>query len=258
MDPLGSDAPHTSDQERPAVWGLVATLLWTVLIVIVFVAVPIFAGIVYVIVTMRGWPRDQMVAALHGLFSDGLFMSVSTFATLLVCVPLIVGIAKLKRGSKLKDYLGLNVPSLRQFLQWSLITSAFLGLSALIFLLHERKLPDVVFEIYSSTDPKWPLWLAIVVAAPIYEEIAFRGFIFKGLASSRLRWSGATVITSLLWAAMHQQYDWFEISWIFATGLVFGAVRALTNSTLLTIWLHCFVNLLACIGMEIVLRRFPV
>jgi membrane protease YdiL (CAAX protease family) len=57
---------------------------------------------------------------------------------------------------------------------------------------------------------------------------------------------------------MHVQFDWFELSVTFALGVVFGAARALTNSTLLTIWLHCLVNLLACTGIEIVLQRFPV
>jgi membrane protease YdiL (CAAX protease family) len=254
MDPLEADPQRTSDEESPAVWGTVATLLWTVLIGIVFVVVQILAGIIYVIVTMRGRPREQMVAALHGLSLDGVFLSVCTFATLLVCVPLIVGIAKLKRGSNFKDYLGLKVPRLRQLLQWSLVTCVFEALSALILLLHHRKVPGDMFKIYSSADPVWPLWLAVVLAAPIFEEIAFRGFIFKGLAASRLRWSGATIVTSLLWAAIHAQYDWFELSVIFALGLVFGTARTLTNSTLLTIWLHCLVNILACIQSEIVLR----
>jgi len=196
--------------------------------------------------------------AFRGLTSDGLFLSVCTVANLLVCAPLIAGIAKLKSGSKLKDYLGLKVPRLRQFLLWSLITSVFWALSALALLPHQRKTPGIMLEIYNSTDPQWPLWLAVVIAAPILEEIAFRGFIFKGLAASRLRWSGATLVTSLFWAAIHGQYDRFELSVIFALGLVLGAARALTNSILLTIWLHCLVNLLASIQITIVLLRFTV
>jgi len=258
MDALALDLPHTSDQESPPIWGPVATLLWTALIGVVWVVVQIVAATIYVIVTMRGLPRDQMMEALRGLTSDGLFLSVCTVANLLVCTPLIVGIAKLKRGSKLKDYLGLKVPRLRQFLLWSFITSVFWGLSVLISLLHQRKAPGIMLEIYSSTDPQWPLWLAVVVAAPILEEIAFRGFIFKGLAASRLRWSGATLVTSLFWAAIHGQYDRFELSVIFALGLLLGAARTLTNSVLLTIWLHCLVNLLASIQITIVLLRYTV
>jgi membrane protease YdiL (CAAX protease family) len=96
--------------------------------------------------------------------------------------------------------------------------------------------------------------VAIVVGAPIFEEIAFRGFLFKGLAASRLRWFGATIITSLLWAGIHLQYDWYEVSVIFVLGLVLGSARAMTNSTLLTIWLHCLVNILATIQVAIMLK----
>jgi CAAX protease family protein len=106
-----------------------------------------------------------------------------------------------------------------------------------------------------STNPRWVLWLAGAVAAPITEEIFFRGFLFKGLAASRLRWYGAAVITSLLWAASHSQYDWYGIFAIFAFGLILGTVRAMTNSTLLTIWLHGLVNVLALAEMAIALGQ---
>ena len=258
MDPLAPDPQPTSNQESPAVWGAVATLLWTVLIGIVFVGVQFLAGIVYAIVALLHVPRDKVEATLHGLKFDGLFLAVCTFATLLICGPVIVGIAKLKRGSKLKDYLGLKVPRVRQLLVWSLITVAAGTLVDLILsLLHEHKISEVMLKVYSSANPRWPLWLAIVVVAPIFEEIAFRGFIFKGLAASPLRWYGATLITAIVWAAVHLQYDWYEVSAIFALGLVFGAARALTNSILLTMWLHCLVNVVASVQIELMLRQSP-
>jgi membrane protease YdiL (CAAX protease family) len=258
MDPLAPD-PRTSDQESPAVWGLVATLLWTVLIAVAFLVVQIIVAGIYAIVTMREVPRAKVEAALAGLQFDGLFLAVCTVVTLLVCAPLIVGIVKLKRGSQLKDYLGLKVPRLRQLLVWSIITIAFGALVDLILtLLHEHKTSEFMLKVYGSANPRWPLWLAIVIVAPVFEEIAFRGFIFKGLAASRLHWTGATLITSLLWAAIHLQYDWYEVSVIFALGLVLGTARALANSTLLTIWLHCLVNILASVQIEIVLRHGPI
>jgi membrane protease YdiL (CAAX protease family) len=144
-------------------------------------------------------------------------------------------------------------------LGWTFIIIVFGVLVDLILtLLHQPKTSEFMLKVYNSTDPRWPLWLAVGVAAPIFEEIAFRGFIFRGLAASRLRWYGAALITSVLWAAIHSQYDWYQVSVIFALGLVFGAARALTNSTLLTVWLHCFVNILASIQIETVLRNIPV
>ncbi len=110
-------------------------------------------------------------------------------------------------------------------------------------------------DAYESANPRWVLWLAVAVAAPIFEETFFRGFLFAGLAASRLHWYGATIITSALWAVIHQQYDWYRISVIFAFGLILGTVRAMTNSTLLTIWLHGLVNVVAIAETAIALRQ---
>lgn len=259
MDPLAADPQRTSDQESFAVWGPVATILWTVLIAIVFLVAQIIVTIIYALGTMLDLPRDRTNAALADLQFDGTFLSLCTFATLLVCVPLIIGVAKLKRGSKLKDYLGLKMPRLGQLLRWSLIASAFCGLTDLIlWLLGQAIVPEVMLKAYGSANPRWLLWLALAVAAPVFEEIAFRGFIFKGLAASRLHWQGATVVTSVLWAAIHIQYDWYGISTIFALGLVFGTARAMTNSTLLTMWLHCLVNILATAEVATMVRQIPI
>ena len=110
MDLVASDPQRTSDQHSSAVWGPVATLLWALVIAIVFLIVQIFVTIIYAVATMSDVPQAKAKAALRGLEFDGTFLSVGAFATLLVCVPLILGLAKLKSGSKLKDYLGLVVP----------------------------------------------------------------------------------------------------------------------------------------------------
>jgi uncharacterized protein len=258
MDPLASDPPHISDQERLPIWGAVATLLWTVLIAIVFLIVQILTAFIYAAVTMRGMSRPEAEAALHRLQFDPSLLFFCTFAGLLVGVPVIAGIVKLKRGSNLTGYLGLNVPRLRQLLQWSLITVVFCGLIGVISSLLRQPTPEFMIKVYGSADPPWLLWLAVAVDAPVFEEICFRGFIFKGLAASRLHWPGATIITSIFWAAIHLQYGWYDMSTIFALGLLLGTARALTNSTLLAMWLHCLVNVLATVEIAIALRQMPV
>ena len=258
MDPLASSHPATESlaTAHPTilpVWGSAVTLLWTVLIAIVFVVAQFFVAIVYVMATMHDLPRDKVDAAIAGLPFDGTFVSLCTFATLLVCVPLILGIAKLKRGSKLTDYLGLTVARPQQFWRWTLIIILFCVLADVISWLLRLPVPEFMIKAYSSANPRWVLWLALGVAAPIFEEIFFRGFIFKGLAASRLRWYGATIVTSVLWAAIHVQYGWYEISLIFSLGLVLGAARAMTHSTLLTMWLHGLVNIIATAQLAMML-----
>jgi len=264
MDPLASsdaarESPVVTDQGSSAVWSPVLTLLWTGLIAIVFVVVQIVAAVAYTVATVLELSHAKVEAALAGLKFDGIFLSLCTFATLLICTPLVVGIMKLKRGSKLKDYLGLIVPRPGQLWRWSLVTIAYCVITpAILSLLHQSKAWEFMLKVYSSANPRWLIWLALVICAPVFEEIAFRGFLFKGLAASRLRWYGATVVTSVLWAVIHLQYDWYEISGIFVLGLVLGTARAMTNSILLTIWLHCLVNALATAEMALAFRQMQV
>ena len=94
-------------------------------------------------------------------------------------------------------------------------------------------------------------FLAVVVVAPITEEIAFRGFLFRGLSATWLGVGGTLVATSAAWAAMHVQYDWLTLAQIFLIGLVLGWLRWASGSTLLTIILHMLANLTATIQAAI-------
>jgi membrane protease YdiL (CAAX protease family) len=91
------------------------------------------------------------------------------------------------------------------------------------------------------------LWLGTVIVAPVTEELLFRGFLQRGWAASWLGGAGTIVVTSALWAALHQQYNWLGIFSIFLMGLLFGWVRQRSGSTTLTIMLHALNNLLAMI-----------
>ena len=87
--------------------------------------------------------------------------------------------------------------------------------------------------------------LALVVAAPVMEELLFRGFLLRGYAASRLGPVGAVLLTSAAWASMHVQYEVFYVVQIFILGCVFGWLRLRSGSTTLTLILHGLVNLTA-------------
>ena len=70
------------------------------------------------------------------------------------------------------------------------------------------------------------------------EEILFRGFLFRGCRRSRRDVWFVIVLTALLWA-VHLQYDPYVIAQVFAYGLVFGWLRWVTGSTILTMLLRC-------------------
>lgn len=103
-----------------------------------------------------------------------------------------------------------------------------------------------MLEVYGTAGNALPLlWLALIVAAPFSEEFLFRGFLFTGLKESRLGAYGTILITSLIWASIHAQYDLYGITTIFVAGIFLGFARLKTNSIWLCVLLHGLMNLIA-------------
>jgi membrane protease YdiL (CAAX protease family) len=220
------------------------------MIVVQFVVV-----IVFIVRTATGNESADRVGELaRSLRYDGLFLSVATFSTTLICSAVIIGIVELKRGSKLKHYLGLLPPKRRQLFGWVAVTMGFCLSFDLISLFLKRPMSEFMIKVYASIGAPWILWLAVIVAAPLFEELFFRGFIIKGLAESRVHWQGAVLISSGLWCLIHLQYNSYELIFVFILGLILGVARVKTGSTLLTFLLHSLVNLAAMIEVAVSVR----
>ena len=79
------------------------------------------------------------------------------------------------------------------------------------------------------------------MVAPVGEEIAFRGFLYRGLM--RPGYEMLTIVAiSVAWALLHIQYDWLGMAQIFAAGLTLGWFRWASGSTTLTIIMHVLIN----------------
>lgn len=161
------------------------------------------------------------------------------------------GLARL-RTPEVGQYLALRWPSVRQ---------AALGVAAFTVFMIAQGLLARWLE--ASSDTKFMLDLvssaraahamplvvgAVVIAAPISEELAFRGFLYRTL---ELKFGGvaAIVLTALGWAALHVQYSLTAISVIFAGGLLFGAIRRYSGSLYLTMIMHALWNGAALAGV---------
>lgn len=78
-----------------------------------------------------------------------------------------------------------------------------------------------------------------VLFAPIYEEIAFRGFLYSGMRA-RLGPFGAAVATSLVFAVFHVNLDVIPI--LFLLGLYLNGVRERTGGLMAPIAAHACYN----------------
>lgn len=115
------------------------------------------------------------------------------------------------RGADPREVLALKLPDLG-FFGWILVVAGFFLVIKAVFLLLV-----IVFDLdllSSGTveqgtmqlghDPLFLLIAAgLVIGAPLAEEIIFRGQIFAALAQTPLGLSGASLVTSALWAGTH-------------------------------------------------------
>lgn len=222
------------------VWGPWASAGWTLLIELAFVATQLGAAIGYVVARKLADPR----ADLSNLSSNGTFIACATILTVPVILSLVWFLIWV-RGWSARTYLGLRPASVRALI---LATSGLIiGLATtdgLTFVLDRPIVPPFMADAL-DTAPLWLLALAVVVAAPITEEVLFRGFLYRGLAESRLGPGMAIGITAIAWACLHIQYDLFGVAIIYLTGLYLGAVRYYSGSLTLTIFLHGVANTVA-------------
>jgi membrane protease YdiL (CAAX protease family) len=165
--------------------------------------------------------------------------------------PATYWLARLARTGDTWGYLGY-----RRFGWKPLLLGAFgIGLIGGISSLLISEPNSTMLALFRDSNSRVALWITVVVLAPLTEEWVFRGFVFEGLSLVPGGAVTATLITSLLWASIHLQYSWREMSVIFLFGLVLGAVRHATGSVWPLILLHIFNNLLSCIGLEWELRH---
>src|SRR2546423_15306883 len=118
----------TNHQHQRHHWGPIATILWSALLAVIYVIVQAVTVGVYVGITRGNISSAELRSILPELKDDGLLLSFCAFIDVVVFCPLILVIAKLKRGSNLKDSLGLVLPNKRQALRWFLIIARLCAL----------------------------------------------------------------------------------------------------------------------------------
>jgi membrane protease YdiL (CAAX protease family) len=217
----------------PKPWGIIATALWTLL--------TLFISVIVLIPTLALWTVGR---PSQDLMTYGSFLSVGLLVSTAVHVE-VLALAAQRRGWQAADYLGWIIPKPRDVaITLGVIVALSLAFAALDYLLDIDVSPFMIDTYRSAREAGGlvMLWIAVVVAAPLSEEIIFRGFLYRGWAGSPRAVLPAVVVISALWAIIHVQYNWFSILQIFLFGLVLGWARWRSGSTMLTFAMHAFNN----------------
>jgi membrane protease YdiL (CAAX protease family) len=251
MDSLDSassaaSAPVISTQRPPRIWKFWGTALWGL-----FIFAAMFAGQIAVVAWFVFWREGpiDLAAAIH-VVGGGLTISLSVIMGL-PAVLAALWIAIRSSRTPFSDYLALR---------WTSRTNFLIGVVALFVLIMgwdmlsraagREVTPGFMGEVLQSARADGSLWLLVIafcVAAPVSEEFFARGFLYRGWSETFLGPAGAIVLSSLVWTALHLQYDWFFFGEVFSIGLLLGYLRYRGNSTWLTVFVHGLNNLAAVI-----------
>jgi len=238
----------SSDENKPRPWGFWATLGYSAIVFAVFLALQLLTVGAFVSAEKVQHPELDPEVYAKNLSSNGLCIAMMVIISGLICTPLTLLFAKLRKNISLKDYIGFKEPQKREWVKWLLILAAFLFLSdGVSHLLRQPIVPPFMVEAYKTASSLPALLLAIIVVAPIFEEIFFRGFLFQGIRYSRLGPVWAVGMTSLIWAVIHVQYGIYGIATVFVLGLFFGIARLKTDSIHLLMVMHSVVGLVATV-----------
>ncbi len=218
-------------------WGIITTIAWTVL------AVVIGQGVALVVVYW--WSGDQ------GMFIRSLSQRAGPVLALSTLIATPLQIAVLAAAARLRgpvgDYLALGSFRPHDFcVGLAAIVAVGIAIAAFGMATGQDLVTSFQIDTYASAGSLgWmvALGVAVVLFAPLGEEIMFRGFLYRGLVRSPDRPIVAIPVIAALWAALHLQYDWFGLSQVFVLGLLFGWLRWRSRSVILTFVLHALINL---------------
>ena len=216
-------------------FGFLIAFVFLVAQTIVVLGAAIYAGVSFsdpVAIEALGYDADVLALA-----------TIASAVGVLALIALLIGM----RSVSMNTYLGFRRPRWREIGCAIVITPLLgLGMDAVARMIHHGP-PEFMVELAKSTTSPLLVAVGVALAAPIAEEVFFRGFLYRSWRVSRLGRFGACVMTSALWAAIHLQYGAFEITGIFVLGVVFTLMYEWSDSLWIPVGMHVLNNGLSLI-----------
>jgi CAAX protease family protein len=242
------DDANVTTVEKPVktVWGGWGTLGFSLLMgmgILVAQGVLTFA---YVIGNYGKELILDSVVLMETLLSDSMFIVLSLALQAIVGVGLILGFIAARKNATVKDYLALHKISWKTTgltLVITLVLLSVMSFTEQFFNLSDET--DFIMDAFLDSSFPILLVIAVVIMAPLFEELFFRGFLYAGWSQSRLGVNATIVLTSVLWSVQHVQYSWYGILQIFVMGIVLGWLRKKTGSIYPPLLMHAVWNMVA-------------
>jgi uncharacterized protein len=224
--------------ERVPFWGYVDLLLVVGLLAAFSAVIIVLVGLLAIPFPSLRTDPTPIALPVQILFYGALYLSFYL-------------VFKLRYGKPVFRALGWQKPGVN--LVWMAVGGVVLAfvLSLLGTALKTPKVP-LPFEKLTNTPGMLVFFgLIAVILAPIFEELFFRGFIQPVLSRTMGAVAGV-VITAVLFGLLHG----FEYSWVWQyavfislAGIIFGWLRARTDSVIPSIVMHGFFNAVSVVAL---------
>lgn len=229
----------------------------TVVLIIAASAVEILTAIIYTLYQADISVTDaNLLAHVRQAYAQinpsGDLLSIVLSLRSVLGLGLIAIFCTFRRGLTLPQYLALQPISWRSLLIGIVLLLSYLLLTETIYYMAGRDpIGEFMRDTYTSTRNLPFLWFTIIITAPIFEEILFRGFVYAGLRQSWLGHSGTILVTAICFAIVHMQYAIPEMFVVLGLGLILGIARWRTGSVYLPIAIHSVNNLAATLQIAL-------
>lgn len=244
--PTGATAAESKDPPRVRSWTTWQVAWQSLLIFVVFAFCSGLLGVVIARLSGAGRAADVGAEVVRRLSEHGLTVSLSSFGATALLVPFIGRLTRRRESRPWSFLLGKRIPW-QVLMRWCAAVLALIvvGDTLTHFLGRPVVAPWMVTVYQSGYAPL--LFASIVIAAPLFEELLVRGFLLGGLMAAGTRPWIAVATTSVAWAVVHLQYDWYGIVSIVPVGLLLGYARLRTQSLYPCLAMHAVGNVVASI-----------
>ena len=245
-------AEPTEPTEPIRAWSWLTIVVSCVVIGLAFLAAQVatlLAVTVFEALTTPGFDAEAWGASIT---TNGFVLSVATFAAAGVCIPLIRLLAGRREPAPWR-FLGFRRVARRDVALACAATAVFIAVTDPLNVWLGRPLvPPFMQQAYATARIPALLFLAVAIAAPLTEELGFRGFIFGALRARGVSPGVAVGVTSMLFAVIHTQYDVWDMGAVLLMGGLFGAARVRFDSVVPSMAMHAFANTVAFIETVII------
>jgi len=223
-----------------------AVLLWVVALFALDFALQAGATVFALVPKLVNGGLKEVGGSLRAMFTDGTAFLIFFNADWVLLLALLA-ICRPQTHEGWQERLGLRRCGFLSSALWIVVAGlVFIGIGSVLSLYKDEKTKLALELIRLGVHSPVIFFLATAVAAPVVEELVFRGYAYSAWVGKFGAW-GAAAATSLLFALCHLQYGWYGILAVFFLGLTLAFLRWKTGSVYPGMVLHMLNN--AIVGL---------